>query len=87
MQADVILNAEELQELIKSVLQYNGHTPISVDFIGSDGVPIDLVSAKVKCEGQGLKVRVASEESSLEEQVKQYSTMEVGKDGFVRRKS
>ena len=86
MQNDVILNAEELQDLIMGVLEYNGKIPVSVEFLDTDGVPVNLASVRIVCEGSGLKVRVAPEEDSLEGKVRQYSTMGLGPNGIFNRK-
>lgn len=75
MITSIILNALELQDIITAVCEYNGLRPQGLQFLGSDGKPIEVLACSVVCESRPLQVRVAEDE---QDQLKQM-TAELGK--------
>ena len=64
MKTQVILTVDDLTELVKAAMEYNGKHVVDLEFHAPDGSQAQLGSVVVECEESGLLVRVAPEEST-----------------------
>jgi hypothetical protein len=78
MKARFELSAEDLSGILSAVFEYNGLSPLRVEYLDAEGQPIVLEKAVVECELPGLRVRVAPDDcQSPEEAARFFSKLEV----------
>ena len=70
MQQRFSLTLEELNAVVVSAFESNGHSATDVQFIGADGAPVAIDRVEVVSDAATLKVR-CTPENSLEDIIQQ----------------
>jgi hypothetical protein len=72
MKAKFALSPDDLSGILSAVFEYNGLSPLSVDYLNADGQPVALENVVVECELPGLKVRVAPDDCQTPEEAARF---------------